>query len=75
MQISEFIFYVLWASCINLSVVTFVILQVTPLTALKFAELTARVGFPKGVVNILPGSGTVSPPTHTQTAILSLWDL
>lgn len=29
----------------------------TPLTALKFAELTARAGFPKGVVNILPGSG------------------
>ncbi|XP_012684841.1 cytosolic 10-formyltetrahydrofolate dehydrogenase [Clupea harengus] len=33
--------------------------QVTPLTALKFAELTARVGFPKGVVNILPGSGAL----------------
>uniref|UniRef100_A0AAY4EBD4 10-formyltetrahydrofolate dehydrogenase n=1 Tax=Denticeps clupeoides TaxID=299321 RepID=A0AAY4EBD4_9TELE len=31
--------------------------QVTPLTALKFAELTVRAGFPKGVVNILPGSG------------------
>uniref|UniRef100_A0A4W3HKR1 10-formyltetrahydrofolate dehydrogenase n=1 Tax=Callorhinchus milii TaxID=7868 RepID=A0A4W3HKR1_CALMI len=31
--------------------------QVTPLTALKFAELTAKAGFPKGVVNILPGSG------------------
>nr|XP_033806706.1 mitochondrial 10-formyltetrahydrofolate dehydrogenase isoform X2 [Geotrypetes seraphini] len=31
--------------------------QVTPLTALKFAELTANAGFPKGVINILPGSG------------------
>ncbi|KAK7144550.1 hypothetical protein R3I94_010844 [Phoxinus phoxinus] len=33
--------------------------QVTPLTALKFAELTALAKFPKGVVNILPGSGSV----------------
>ncbi|KAJ3602180.1 hypothetical protein NHX12_029939 [Muraenolepis orangiensis] len=33
--------------------------QVTPLTAVKFAELAARVGFPKGVINILPGSGSV----------------
>uniref|UniRef100_H3B2E7 10-formyltetrahydrofolate dehydrogenase n=1 Tax=Latimeria chalumnae TaxID=7897 RepID=H3B2E7_LATCH len=33
--------------------------QVTPLTALKFAELTARAGFPKGVVNILPGAGSL----------------
>ncbi|KAK1900805.1 Cytosolic 10-formyltetrahydrofolate dehydrogenase [Dissostichus eleginoides] len=33
--------------------------QVTPLTALKFAELAARAGIPKGVVNILPGSGAL----------------
>ncbi|KAJ8400652.1 hypothetical protein AAFF_G00394210 [Aldrovandia affinis] len=33
--------------------------QVTPLTAVKFAELTARAGFPKGVVNILPGAGSL----------------
>ncbi|XP_075953149.1 cytosolic 10-formyltetrahydrofolate dehydrogenase [Anarhichas minor] len=33
--------------------------QVTPLTALKFAELAARAGLPKGVINILPGSGAV----------------
>jgi hypothetical protein len=33
------------------------VLQVTPLTALKFAELTLKAGIPKGVVNILPGSG------------------
>ncbi|XP_078531172.1 mitochondrial 10-formyltetrahydrofolate dehydrogenase [Lissotriton helveticus] len=31
--------------------------QVTPLTALKFAELTVQAGIPKGVINILPGSG------------------
>ncbi|XP_056380869.1 cytosolic 10-formyltetrahydrofolate dehydrogenase isoform X2 [Hyla sarda] len=33
--------------------------QVTPLTALKFAELTIKAGFPKGVVNILPGAGSL----------------
>uniref|UniRef100_UPI00398F8AE8 cytosolic 10-formyltetrahydrofolate dehydrogenase-like isoform X2 n=1 Tax=Pristiophorus japonicus TaxID=55135 RepID=UPI00398F8AE8 len=33
--------------------------QVTPLTALKFAELTAMAGFPKGVMNILPGAGSL----------------
>ncbi|XP_058259532.1 cytosolic 10-formyltetrahydrofolate dehydrogenase [Hemibagrus wyckioides] len=33
--------------------------QVTPLTAVKFAELSARAGFPKGVINILPGSGSL----------------
>lgn len=32
-------------------------LQVTPLTALKFAELAVKAGIPKGVINILPGSG------------------
>ncbi|KAG2459914.1 AL1L2 dehydrogenase, partial [Polypterus senegalus] len=31
--------------------------QVTPLTALKFAELSIRAGIPKGVINIVPGSG------------------
>ncbi|KAK3752070.1 hypothetical protein QZH41_002498 [Actinostola sp. cb2023] len=29
------------------------------MTALKFAELAAKAGFPKGVINILPGSGSV----------------
>ncbi|KAK3722291.1 hypothetical protein QZH41_009326 [Actinostola sp. cb2023] len=33
--------------------------QVTSMTALKFAELAAKAGFPKGVINILPGSGSV----------------
>ncbi|XP_013167806.1 PREDICTED: cytosolic 10-formyltetrahydrofolate dehydrogenase [Papilio xuthus] len=32
---------------------------VCPLTALKFAELCARAGIPRGVVNILPGSGAL----------------
>ncbi|XP_006141494.1 mitochondrial 10-formyltetrahydrofolate dehydrogenase isoform X1 [Tupaia chinensis] len=34
--------------------------QVTPLTALKFAELSVRAGFPKGVINIIPGSGGIA---------------
>ncbi|PSN58464.1 Cytosolic 10-formyltetrahydrofolate dehydrogenase [Blattella germanica] len=29
--------------------------QVSPLTALKFAELSVKAGFPPGVINILPG--------------------
>ncbi|XP_068109179.1 cytosolic 10-formyltetrahydrofolate dehydrogenase [Hyperolius riggenbachi] len=33
--------------------------QVTPLTALKFAELTVKAGIPKGVINILPGAGSL----------------
>ncbi|KAM9813757.1 cytosolic 10-formyltetrahydrofolate dehydrogenase [Neosynchiropus ocellatus] len=33
--------------------------QVTPLSALKFAELAAKAGIPKGVVNIIPGSGSL----------------
>ncbi|XP_046964219.1 cytosolic 10-formyltetrahydrofolate dehydrogenase [Vanessa cardui] len=33
---------------------------VCPLTALKFAELSVRAGIPPGVINILPGSGTVA---------------
>ncbi|KAJ6221586.1 hypothetical protein RDWZM_000131 [Blomia tropicalis] len=33
--------------------------QVSPLTALKLAELSVIAGFPPGVINILPGSGSV----------------
>ncbi|KAH9636936.1 hypothetical protein HF086_016875 [Spodoptera exigua] len=33
---------------------------VCPLTALKFAELSVRAGIPAGVINIIPGSGTVA---------------
>ncbi|CAH0402801.1 unnamed protein product [Chilo suppressalis] len=33
---------------------------VCPLTALKFAELSIKAGIPAGVINVLPGSGTVA---------------
>src|SRR5207247_9949645 len=29
----------------------------TPLTALRVAELAAEVGFPEGVINVVPGDG------------------
>ncbi|KAL7740503.1 hypothetical protein ACLKA6_007031 [Drosophila palustris] len=32
--------------------------QTCPLTALKFAELTVLAGFPPGVINVLPGTGS-----------------
>ena len=35
------------------------IFQVSPLTALKLAELSVYAGFPPGVINIVPGSGSV----------------
>lgn len=31
--------------------------QVCPLTALKFAELSAKAGIPPGVINVVPGTG------------------
>ncbi|XP_055376435.1 cytosolic 10-formyltetrahydrofolate dehydrogenase-like [Condylostylus longicornis] len=34
--------------------------QVCPLTALKFAELSVKAGFPPGVINILTGKGSVA---------------
>ncbi|MGH2634633.1 MAG: aldehyde dehydrogenase family protein [Actinomycetota bacterium] len=34
--------------------------ELTPLSALRMAELMAEVGFPPGVVNIVPGSGRVA---------------
>jgi len=34
--------------------------ELTPLTSLKIAQLMAEVGFPKGVVNIVPGLGGVA---------------
>jgi len=34
--------------------------ELTPLSSLKIAELTAEVGFPRGVVNILPGYGATA---------------
>ncbi|XP_076362354.1 mitochondrial 10-formyltetrahydrofolate dehydrogenase-like isoform X1 [Tachypleus tridentatus] len=33
--------------------------QVSPLSALKLAELSVYAGFPPGVINILPGTGSV----------------
>lgn len=34
--------------------------QASPLTALKFAELSVKAGIPPGVINIVPGSGSVT---------------
>lgn len=34
--------------------------QVCPLTALKFAELSVKAGIPPGVINVLPGTGTIT---------------
>jgi len=33
--------------------------QVSPLTALKFAELSLKAGIPPGVINVVPGTGSV----------------
>lgn len=35
--------------------------QVSPLTALKFAELSVKAGIPPGVINIVAGSGRAAP--------------
>ncbi|XP_044578164.1 cytosolic 10-formyltetrahydrofolate dehydrogenase isoform X1 [Cotesia glomerata] len=34
--------------------------QASPLTALKFAELSVKAGIPPGVINIVPGNGSVT---------------
>ncbi|XP_053664538.1 cytosolic 10-formyltetrahydrofolate dehydrogenase [Anopheles marshallii] len=34
--------------------------QVCPLTALKFAELAVRAGFPPGVINVVTGTGSLA---------------
>lgn len=34
--------------------------QASPLTALKFAELTVKAGIPPGVINIVPGNGSIT---------------
>jgi aldehyde dehydrogenase (NAD+) len=34
--------------------------ELTPLTSLRIAELVAEVGFPPGVVNVVPGKGHVA---------------
>jgi len=48
--------------------------ELTPLTSLKIAELMAEVGFPPGVVSILPGTGAgagAAIVAHPQIAKLS----
>merc|ERR1712165_265031 len=40
--------------------------QVSPLTALKFAELTVEAGFPPGVNNVLPGTGRMCGQAITE---------
>jgi acyl-CoA reductase-like NAD-dependent aldehyde dehydrogenase len=42
--------------------------QITPLTALKFAELAERAGFPAGVVNVVTGPGSVVGRTLAEHA-------
>jgi acyl-CoA reductase-like NAD-dependent aldehyde dehydrogenase len=34
--------------------------EITPLTTLRIAELAAEVGFPKGVINVVPGYGATA---------------
>lgn len=48
--------------------------EITPLSSLKIAELMAEVGLPEGVVNIVPGFGTVAGQylaEHPQIAKIS----
>ncbi|MGQ4435893.1 MULTISPECIES: aldehyde dehydrogenase family protein [unclassified Streptomyces] len=48
--------------------------EVTPLTALRIAELAAEVGFPPGVINMVPGYGQTAGQRiveHTDIAKLS----
>jgi acyl-CoA reductase-like NAD-dependent aldehyde dehydrogenase len=33
--------------------------ELTPFTALRFAELAVEAGFPPGVINVVPGDGTI----------------
>jgi len=40
--------------------------QVSPLTALKFAELSLKAGIPPGVINVLPGTGSVCGQAITE---------
>ena len=38
----------------------------SPLTALKFAELSLKAGIPPGVINVLPGTGSVCGQVNRQ---------
>ena len=33
---------------------------------MKFAELSVKAGFPPGVINVLPGKGTVTIKSNTK---------
>uniref|UniRef100_A0A8C1LQY3 10-formyltetrahydrofolate dehydrogenase n=1 Tax=Cyprinus carpio TaxID=7962 RepID=A0A8C1LQY3_CYPCA len=57
MSIQTFRYFAGWCDKIQVCVCVCVCVHVTPLTALKFAELTVKAGIPKGVINIVPGSG------------------
>lgn len=49
--------------------------QVSPLTALKFAELSVKAGIPPGVINIVPGSGkTIRRQNMMRPVWSSLWN-
>ena len=43
------------------------------MTALKFAELTVKAGFPKGVINIVPGSGDCVCLVFSRFSVLQLY--
>ena len=43
--------------CALIIILLILMTKVTPLTAMKFAELVVHAGIPPGVVNILPGKG------------------
>lgn len=45
--------------------------QTSPLTALKFAELTVKAGFPPGVINVLPGTGPEAGEALTKHPLVS----
>jgi len=46
--------------------------EVSPLTALKFAELSVEAGFPAGVINILPGLGIITVDLSEQLGFIIL---
>jgi acyl-CoA reductase-like NAD-dependent aldehyde dehydrogenase len=46
--------------------------ELTPMTSLRLAELIAEVGFPPGVVNIVPGYGHVAGPRLAERLQLEL---
>lgn len=43
----------------------------SPLTALKFAELTVKAGFPPGVINVLTGTGAEAGQAITEHPLVN----